>query len=44
MVTMRTPGDDIDLVHGLLHSEGVITEAARTSRWPATAPAADRTA
>jgi FdhD protein len=24
MVTMRTPGDDIDLVHGLLHSEGVI--------------------
>ena len=27
MVTMRTPGDDIDLVHGLLHSEGVIAEA-----------------
>ena len=25
VVTMRTPGDDIDLVHGLLHSEGVIT-------------------
>jgi FdhD protein len=25
---MRTPGDDIDLVHGLLHSEGVIREAA----------------
>ena len=24
MITMRTPGDDIDLVHGLLHSEGVI--------------------
>jgi FdhD protein len=24
MVTMRTPGDDIDLVHWLLHSEGVI--------------------
>ncbi len=24
VVTMRTPGDDIDLVHGLLHSEGVI--------------------
>ena len=24
LVTMRTPGDDIDLVHGLLHSEGVI--------------------
>jgi FdhD protein len=28
-VTMRTPGDDIDLVHGLLHSEQVITEAAQ---------------
>jgi FdhD protein len=28
MVTMRTPGDDIDLVHGLLHSEGLIREAA----------------
>jgi FdhD protein len=27
-VTMRTPGDDIDLVHGLLHSEGVIASAA----------------
>lgn len=27
-VTMRTPGDDIDLVHGLLHSEQVIAEAA----------------
>ena len=26
MVTMRTPGDDIDLVHGLLHSEGVIAD------------------
>ena len=24
VVTMRTPGDDIDLVHGLLHSEGII--------------------
>ena len=24
LVTMRTPGDDLDLVHGLLHSEGVI--------------------
>ena len=23
LVTMRTPGDDIDLVHGLLHGEGV---------------------
>jgi FdhD protein len=28
VVTMRTPGDDIDLVHGLLHSEGVIRQAA----------------
>jgi len=25
-VTMRTPGADIDLIHGLLHSEGVIAE------------------
>ncbi|MBA3530228.1 MAG: formate dehydrogenase accessory sulfurtransferase FdhD [Propionibacteriaceae bacterium] len=24
VVTMRTPGDDIDLIHGLLHSETVI--------------------
>ncbi|WP_375422947.1 formate dehydrogenase accessory sulfurtransferase FdhD [uncultured Friedmanniella sp.] len=24
LVTMRTPGDDVDLVHGLLHSEGII--------------------
>ena len=24
LVTMRTPGDDLDLVHGLLHSEDVI--------------------
>jgi FdhD protein len=28
-VTMRTPGDDIDLVHGLLHSEQVITGAGQ---------------
>jgi FdhD protein len=28
-VTMRTPGDDIDLVHGLLHSEQVITDASQ---------------
>ena len=28
LVTMRTPGDDIDLVHGLLHAEGVIASAA----------------
>lgn len=26
--TMRTPGADIDLVHGFLHAEGVITVAA----------------
>ena len=26
VVTMRTPGDDIDLVHGLLHSEAVIAD------------------
>lgn len=24
VVTMRTPGDDVDLVHGLLHSEGIV--------------------
>ena len=28
LVTMRTPGDDIDLVHGLLYAEGVIASAA----------------
>jgi FdhD protein len=28
VVTMRTPGDDIDLVHGLLHSEGIVGEVA----------------
>ena len=27
-VTMRTPGDDVDLVHGLLHSEGLIAAGA----------------
>lgn len=27
-VTMRTPGDDIDLVHGLLNAEGVIAAPA----------------
>src|SRR5690606_3620212 len=31
VVTMRTPGDDIDLVHGLLHAEGVITAAEQIS-------------
>ena len=32
---MRTPGHDIDLVHGLLHAEGVIATAAdiRTARY-----------
>ncbi|GAA4912861.1 formate dehydrogenase accessory sulfurtransferase FdhD [Stackebrandtia albiflava] len=29
-VTMRTPGDDVDLALGLLHAEGVITAAADT--------------
>lgn len=28
-VTMRTPGDDIDLVHGLLYAEQVIADAAQ---------------
>jgi FdhD protein len=28
-VTMRTPGEDIDLVHGLLHGEQVITDAGQ---------------
>jgi FdhD protein len=26
LVTMRTPGNDIDLVHGLLYSEGIIAQ------------------
>jgi len=28
MVTMRTPGDDIQLVRGLLHSEGIIKDSS----------------
>jgi FdhD protein len=28
VVTMRTPGDDVDLVHGLLHSEGIIARVS----------------
>ncbi len=31
VVTMRTPGDDVDLVHGLLHAEGVIATAVDVS-------------
>ena len=30
-VTMRTPGDDVDLVHGFLLSEGVITSPAQVA-------------
>ena len=35
LVTMRTPGDDVDLVHGLLHSESVIAgrEDVATARY-----------
>tara|TARA_Y100000385_G_scaffold282093_1_gene335946 strand:+ start:3397 stop:4221 length:825 start_codon:yes stop_codon:yes gene_type:complete len=29
-ITMRTPGDDLSLVRGLLHSEGVINDVAYT--------------
>lgn len=32
LVTMRTPGDDVDLVHGLLLAEGVITRADQVLR------------
>lgn len=31
VVTMRTPGNDLDLVHGLLHAEGLITGVADVS-------------
>ena len=34
VVTMRTPGDDIDLVHGLLHSEGDHRRAVRRRARP----------
>ena len=34
-MTMRTPGADVDLIHGLLHAEGLITSAqdVRTARY-----------
>lgn len=32
LVTMRTPGHDVDLVHGLLLAEGVITRAEQVQR------------
>lgn len=32
LVTMRTPGGDVDLVHGLLLAEGVITSADQVRR------------
>lgn len=43
MVTMRTPGDDIDLVHGWLLAEGVIRtpEDVRTARYCEGTDAAD---
>ena len=32
VVTMRTPGNDIELAHGWLHAEGVISTAAEVQR------------
>lgn len=32
-VAMRTPGDDIDLVRGLLHVEGMITDSGYTPKY-----------
>lgn len=32
LLTMRTPGDDIDLVHGLLLAEGIVTHADQVRR------------